>query len=115
MYTIVGGLLVTIGSFGAGISLVIIMTNTSYTWTAPLTGFESGIIALLILSFMAIVAGICTFVFGYIKAKNQKSLNSLVNSSLNSEVEKSKCPNCGINISATCTKCPSCGTVRKID
>lgn len=115
MYTVIGGILVTLGSFGASAAFVTIMTNTAYTWTEPFTDFESGIITLFIISVLAIIGGVGTFIFGYIKAKNQKSLNELINSSSNSEVIKNKCSNCGINLSETCTKCPACGAERIID
>lgn len=107
MNMIVGYLLTFFGAGGTVGSIMYIMNDRRYSYSAPFTSHETTLMTICIISFIALVAGIMTIIFSVIKNKNQAKLDSLTGTVGGTPMGNS-CPNCGLNVSSNCTECPKC-------
>ncbi|MGN1132687.1 MAG: hypothetical protein ACI4RL_07235 [Ruminococcus sp.] len=108
MNMVIGYLMTAFGTAGTFGSIIYIMNDRRYSYTSPFSSHEKTLMAICIISFILLVAGIMTIIFSVIKNKNDGKLNEITGKH-NGVKSGNVCTNCGINISANCAKCPRCG------
>lgn len=111
MGIVIGGVLALLGAGGTIWKWSSISDEVSrhrYTYSAPFTSHEMGNITVLILSILALVAGIILVIFAIIRKRNHDTLHRVERMQGGGKTQ-GVCPSCGLNVSRETKNCPKCG------